>query len=84
MHQAEDQRTLLVYTWLLGQLCVVPLLELALMSSEEPATGIGQLVIGDMKKWQRYHEPSVKSCPLLPSKRQWLTCPTGKPRGEVV
>lgn len=84
MHQAEDQRTLLVYTWLLGQLCVVPLLELALMSSEEPATGIGQPVIGDLKKWQRYHEPSVKPCSLLPSKRQWLPCLAGKPRGEVV
>lgn len=48
--QAEDQRTLLVYTWPLGQRCVVPLLELAPMSSEEPATGIGQPVIGDMRK----------------------------------
>lgn len=51
MRQAEDQRARLVSTWLLGWLCVVPLLELAPRSSEEPATGIGQPVIGDMRKW---------------------------------
>lgn len=49
MHQAGDQRAPLVYTWLLGQLCAVPLLELALMSSEQPAAGRGRPVIGDMR-----------------------------------
>lgn len=49
MHQAGDQRAPLVHTWLLGQLCAVPLLELALMSSEQPAAGGGRPVIGDMR-----------------------------------
>lgn len=79
MHQAEDQRTLRVYTWLLGQLCAVPLLELALMSSEEPATGIGQPAIGDMRKWRGYHEPGVKPCSLVPRERRWRPCLAGKP-----
>ena len=80
MHQARDQRTLLVYTWLLGWLCVVPLLELALMSSEEPATGTGQPVTGDTRNWLGCHERSVKPRSQLPSERQWLLCLAGKLR----
>lgn len=78
MHQAGDQRALLVCTWLLGWPCVVPLLELAVMSSEEPATGIGRPGTGDTRKWGGYHEPRVKPDSPLPRERQWLPCVAGK------
>ena len=65
---------------LLGWLCVVPLLELALMSSEEPATGTGQPVTGDTRNWLGCHERSVKPRSQLPSERQWLLCLAGKLR----
>lgn len=73
MHQAEDQRTPLVYTWLMGQLYVVALLELALMSSEEPATGIGSLVMRH-ETVVRISRTSVKAIFLFPNRKQKLLC----------
>lgn len=65
-----------------GELSVVSLLELALPSSEEPATGTGPPVTGDMRQWWGYHQPRVKPSPCCPG-RDGAATATGKPCRKV-